>query len=412
MKKLLPIVLGSDENAYGNCRLLTEFCDAKPLMLYSYRFYATKYSKLMDGIQIDRFDSDDVFPDALYSVLKEKKNEYEKIVVIPCSDRYTQLLSRYYDRFEGMIANRFISTDLLDRLDTKDRFYSLCDEYGLDYPKTVIAPFREWENAVKDSGFDFPVVLKPENSNGYDYIHCHFEGKKKVFFIYSAEEYADVIGKMTSSSFRGKLIVQEFIPGGDDCMRVMNCYSGNDGKVKFMSLGQPVLEEYSPYTIGNYVSIISRNDMKIYEKVEKFLNDIGYVGLSNFDMKYDRRTGRYLMFEINPRPGRSSYYVRGTGNNMMKILCADILGEDSGEEKYASAGSLWTEAPKYVLTKYVGDKKLKDEIKGYYRAHKVSKTLFNPKDIDLRRELAIRRQYYSFIKSFRLYYFDKDKTKG
>ena len=408
MKKFFPIILGSDENAYGNCRLFAELTGEKPLIMCSFQLYATRHSDILDCIATPDFDTDAVFVPALLSVLREKREQYEKVAVIPCSDRYLQLLSLHYDEFGGLIANGFVSPDLLGRLDTKDTFYALCESLGLDYPKTAVASKGEWESALTRAGLGFPLVVKPENSNGYSYLHAHFEGKKKVFFVNSPDEYARIIKNMSSSSFDGKLIIQEFIPGGDECMRVMNCYSDGNGKVRFMCLGQPVLEEYAPATIGNYAAIISRSDREIYEKIEAFLNGVGYVGYSNFDMKYDRRTGKYMLFEINPRPGRSSYFVRGTGNNLMEYVMRDVLGDLPEGTVYSEPSALWTEIPKCTLLKYVKDPELKKEIKSLYASKKVSKTLFNPADRNLRRNFAITKRYYSFIKAYGKYYFEKD----
>ncbi|WP_308636012.1 carboxylate--amine ligase [Paenibacillus silvisoli] len=403
----LPIILGSDDNAYGNVRLIHEAYDKKPLLLCARLLIPTMNSKLFDLVQIDGFDHEDVFPGALLQILEKHAAPNRKLIVIPCSDYYAGMLSRHYDTFKGLIANHFISEALLDTLDTKDKFYKLCEKHGLDYPKTIVAEPHERERALDQMDFQFPIVVKPENSNAYDYLHCHFEGKMKVFFFNAKEDYITMVKSMNGSDYKGKLIIQEFIPGDDSSMRVINSFSDDNGNVKMMCLGQPVLEEYAPKTLGNYAAIISRSDRDIYEKIKAFLEEIGYVGFSNIDMKFDSRTGKYMLFEINPRLGRSSFFVRAAGLNMIAALIDNVVYGKNTTCVFSDKTALWTNVPKAVLRKYVSNPALSAEIEQLYKQKKVLKSLWYSKDLNLKRILRVSRYYYGHINNYRRYYFKK-----
>ncbi|WP_027088090.1 ATP-grasp domain-containing protein [Cohnella panacarvi] len=408
----VPIILGSDENAYGNVRLIYETYRIKPLLLCTRLLIPTMHSGLFDLVQIEGFDREDVFPGALLSVLEKHASPNKKLIVIPCSDYYAGMLSRNYDQFKGLIANRFISRTLLDALDTKDKFYELCERFGLDYPKTIICEPHEREIVLERMEFRFPIVVKPENSNAYDYIHCRFEGKKKVFFFDNRDDYLAMICNLNTSDYHGKLIIQEFIPGGDSSMRVVNSFSDNNGKVTMMCLGQPVLEEYAPATLGNYAAVISRSEKELYSKIKAFLEQIGYVGYSNIDMKYDSRTGKYMMFEINPRLGRSSLFVRAAGLNMIKALIDQVVYGKDRDCVYGQSTALWTNVPRSVLTRYVKDLELSAEIAGLYRQKKVIRSLWDNKDLNVKRIIIILRYSLSHINNFRRYYFDKGLARS
>ena len=406
-KDFLPIILGSDENAYGTARQFSEAYGVRPLVLCTIPLSPTRNSSLFDLQVIPDFERAEVFPDALLGVLREKAAAYEKLLVIPCSDYYVGLLCRHYGHFEGLIANRFNSAEMLETFDTKDKFYALCECCGMDYPKTAVAAPEERESVLERLPFEFPIVVKPENSNATDYLRCHFEGQKKVFFFDTKEEYLAMIANMNKSDYRGKLILQEFIPGGDGAMRVLNAYSDADGKVRAMCLGQPVLEYYDPKSVGNYAAVISRGDRALYEKMQAFLEAIGYVGFANIDMKYDRRTGRYLLFEINPRQGRSSYFVRSAGINLMQILADDVVYGKREPCVYNEKVALWSNVPRGILKRYVTDPDLRAEL----ATLKADRTLMNPTDFNLKRLYRIARVDHAQYKLFREYWFDKEKER-
>lgn len=409
MAKFISVILGSDDNAYGTARLFNEITDVKPLLICKLSLSQTADSKICDIRVIPDFDSDEVFAKTLPEILKEKKAEYGKVVLVPCSDNYSLLVSRHFEQIKDYVENRFCSYELIETLDTKNKFYALCEKHGLDYPKTFVVQPEERLSIVSDPELKFPIVVKPENSNAYDYMHCSFEGKKKVYFFSEPESYLRLISKMNGTDYKGKLIIQEFVPGGDDSMRVMNCYSDPNGKVRAMCLGQPVLEEYAPGMIGNYAAIISRSDDVIYAKIKNFLEAIGYVGFSNFDMKYDRRTGKYMLFEINPRLGRSSYFVRGTGINMMKVMTDDVLEKADFPVIYGRETSLWTSVPKYVVKHYITNPEIKKESLSLWKKG-VNRTLFNKADKSIKRSFRIRKAYLKQIVVYKHHWFDKTKT--
>ncbi len=405
----LPIILGSDENAYGTARLFREaYPQVTPLLLCTQQLIPTRHSHLFLCRVIDGLEREEVFADALSDVLRRCAPEYGKLLVVPCSDYYTSLLCRHWDRFDALIANPMPSESLLETFDTKDKFYALCERHGMDYPKTVVAGPDERESVIDRLPFDFPIVVKPENSNALDYLRCHFEGKKKVYFFDTKEEYLTMVRGMNRSTYRGKLILQEFIPGGDDAMRVLNSYSDTDGRVRAMCLGQPVLEYYDPKSAGNYAAILSRADAPLCGRLRRFLEELGYAGFANIDMKYDSRTGRYVLFEINPRLGRSSYFCRAAGLNMMRLLVEDVVYGRREACVYSEKTALWSNVPRGVLDKYVTSDALRGELRGLRATH----TLWQRGDLSPARVYRLARYYAAQYRNFARYYFDKTREAG
>ena len=209
----------------------------------------------------------------------------------------------------------------------------------------------------KGMGHDFalpfsgPFVVKPAESATY-WDHP-FPTQKKAYILQTREEVDQVIDDIYNNGYADSLIIQDFIPGGDENMRVLTCYSGADGRVRLMCLGHVLLEEHAPHAIGNHAVIITEDNEELCRPFRAFLEDIHFVGFSNFDIKYDSRDGKYKAFEINCRQGRSNYYVTGAGYNLAQFLVEDVVEHKPQELVVTKNRNLWCVLPKKVAYDYI-----------------------------------------------------------
>ncbi|MCL2774721.1 MAG: ATP-grasp domain-containing protein [Oscillospiraceae bacterium] len=409
----LPVILGSDENAYGMSRAFYEKYGIIPtVMCQQEQLVATRYSKILEIRKFDNLDVENVFIENIVKIAEEKQKDYEKLLLIPCSDGYFELAVKNRDIIGKYFCNKFIPYDLLQRFVTKDKFYQVCEEYNLPYPKTVVCEKKDRLNILNNLPFDFPIGVKANNSNSYDYLHSEFENKKKFFFVKTKEEYTDIVNNMNTSDYNDNLIIQDFITGDDTYMRVLTCYCDNDGKVKLMCLGQPVIEEYKPSAIGNYGAILtapaqSDYNLGIIEKVKRFLEDIKYVGFVNFDMKFDKKSGEYKLLDLNPRTGRSSFFITASGYNLAEFLVDNCVYRKNPDAVYASADRLWLTIPKSIIYKYVENQEVLDRVKKLIKEKKYSYTLLYKKDMNLKRFLRMKLYYHRHIENYKKYFFRK-----
>ena len=367
----LPVLLGSDVNVYGMARSFHEEYGIASVAIGKGRLNATSNSKIVSVEVVEpNIEDDKVFCNTLISFAKRYAGR--KLLLVPCGDNYIKLLVRNQDKLRDYYEFECIDEDLLLQLSLKENFYKVCTEHGFAFPKTASCTFENYKTI--ELPFDFPVIIKPSNSVAY--WNCSFPHKKKVFVAYNKQEFDDILNAIYGSSYKDHLILQEYIPGDDSNMRVMNCYCGRDKKVKLISLGNALLEEHSPEGIGSYAAIINSTDEELSQRMKNFLEDIGYIGFANFDMKFDSRDGQYKLFEMNLRQGRSSFFVTAGGYNLAKWLVDDIIYHKEMGCTVATSKALWTIIPTSIIFKYVRDEAVKAEARELIRQDKVCHSLY------------------------------------
>lgn len=396
--EFLPILLGTDANAYGMARSFHEKYGVNSIAIGTGNLLETSNSKIVKVITKENFTDKKVFCAFLIKFAKEKLKEYKKLILIACGDNYSSLIIDNKEELEKYFIVPYIGKTLKNELENKTTFYKMCDKYNIDYPKTYICEFG---SDILPKNMKFPVAVKAADSISYS--KCSFSKKKKSYKSDSIEDLKKIIKCMRDGNYNKDIIIQDFIPGNDSCMYVLNSYSDSKGKVKMMCLGNCILEDYSPNLIGNYNAIISTYNKDIYLKIKNFLESINYVGYSNFDIKYDYRDKKYKVFEINIRQGRSSYFTTASGLNMAKYIVDDYFNGTDNAVEFNKKKNLWLFVPMLVLKKY-SDKKAYKEAKKLLRTKNFSYNLLYKKDLSLRRILKILILYVKKIKLYKMYY--------
>ncbi len=404
----LPIILGTDSNAYGMAKAFHMAYGIKSLVVGQGALFTTSGSKILEVKIIPGFSNPDRFLEHLEAVATELNGAYKHLILIASSDGYVELIVTNKEALSKNFIVPFIDAKCMQTLNSKEGFYEVCEKHGLSYPTTrVISPvdLESLDVIISELPFGYPLVLKPSDSMRY--FEATFEGKQKAYIIETPERLKDTIQTVYKSTYDKALIVQEYISGDDTAMRVLNCVSGPDGKVKLMCLGQPLLEDCTPTLVGNYTAIIDAYDMAIFEAYKQFLEGIGYIGFSNFDMKYDVNSGKFKVFEINLRQGRSSFFVTGSGYNQAAYLVDAFVYQTPIETVYADKPHLWLGIPSRLLMKYLTDKKLKKRVENLIMTQSVSTTLYYSKDSNLRRNFRVYRYYHGYVEKYKKYFVKK-----
>ena len=385
-----PLLFGGDINVYSVARAFHQAYGVKSVAFGKYPSFPCKGSAILDYRVCPENESDASFLKNVEDVCREFSDK--TVLVLGCGDSYVQLCARYKDKLPENAIAPYISEDLLNSLINKEKFYELCDQHGIDHPATFIYD--------KSMGHDFtlpwgpPYIAKPADSVAY--WACGDASLNKVYVCQSWEELLAALDKVYAAGYQDHMVLQEFIPGDDSYMRVLTNFSDHNGQVKLMCLGHVLLEEHSPHGIGNHAVIITERDEELELKIRDLLESLHFVGFSNFDIKFDRRDGKYKAFEINCRQGRSNYYVTGAGYNLAKYLVEDVIEHKPCALTMTQNRHLWWVIPPKVAYDYVNPR-YHQEMRALERANAAVNPLFYRPDNGLMHKLRILRGQHRYV---------------
>lgn len=411
LKALLqPVVIGGDLLAYTWVRCFHETYGIESIVVTGLDIKQVSSSKLCSNIVVPDIDQGDKLMSVLRQLGANLAEQGKVGLVLACaSDWYVRILSQNKAELEQWFVVPYIDFPLLDEITQKERFYSICEKIGVPYPKTWVYDCADPKAKIPVKQFRYPLIAKPSNSARYHY--ANIPNQKKVYTIEAPEELKRLFADLQASPYDKELIVQDLVPGADDGLRTITCFSDASGDVKVWSTGRVLLEDHVPTAIGNPVCILLDRNDRIAADAAKFLKHVGYRGFSNFDVKYDPRDGSYRFFEINTRPGRNTMYMQIGGANIVRLIVDEFVLGKPVEERVACDEGLFTVVPRKVVRKTVKDVEVRDKALALYASGRAVNPSFYKADT-LAHNMWARIQYLNQVRKFKRWVWDVEKARS
>lgn len=394
------LIVGMDANAYYMARCYHEKYHKKAYLIGKNPIWFTSLSKIVNTKYYENIWEEKEFLKILDQFSNEHKNE--KILLVSSTENYIEMISKNKKSLEKKFYFNYPSNEIIDSLINKEIFYKKYMNNGIiDLPKTIYYDCQKKEQIKVD--FKFPIILKP--ANVVMYRHMNFKNKNKIYKIETKQELKQVINDIINGGYNDTLIIQEYIEGDDSYLFDSVIYSSSDAKVKRISLAQIGLQEHTKDLVGNAAVLINgynqfNNSEEILNKVKAFAEKIKITGFAEFDLKYDKKDKKIKLLEINPRQGRSSYYLTPLGCNLIEILKRDLIDKENLKYETLNKKVLLTFVPKKIIKKYIVNEEYKKE------ALKLYKTSVNPmkykKDRNIKRDIFLLKRdkrYYEDYKN-------------
>ena len=107
------------------------------------------------------------------------KHKDKTVILIGCGDSYVKLCAENLGNYPSNVVAPYVSSEMMNTLIHKEKFYNICDKYGIDYPNTFI--YRKEMGNDFELPFGAPYILKPANS--VMYWEYPFQVKKRFISL-------------------------------------------------------------------------------------------------------------------------------------------------------------------------------------------------------------------------------------
>jgi len=185
----------------------------------------------------------------------------------------------------------------------------------------------------------FPVVLKPRVDPA---------GFKREFGrqVLLAGDRDDLLRQWERCA-RHVPQVSEVIPGGDDRLWTLGSYRDANGRPLASFTGRKLRQ--SPPDFGTARAAEARWDPSLSARCHALLDEMGFHGISQVEVKRDVRDGRDFLIEVNPRSWLWISLATACGVNLPEAAFLDAVGNPRTWPEGHRSDVRWTLAAKHIV---------------------------------------------------------------
>ena len=187
--------------------------------------------------------------------------------------------------------------DLAESFMDKRRFHALAGRHGWPIPKTITitpgADAHAWSRSLR-----YPAIVKPATPRSWtDRSVQQATGYAKAVRVDSERELLRVLTQL--AALHAESLVQEFVVGPDEEHVDVHALLDPEAGLLGWFTGRKIRVFPAGAGAGCYVESVILEDLLALAL--RILGDLKYTGLANINFKRDVRTGKYMLFEVNPR---------------------------------------------------------------------------------------------------------------
>lgn len=238
--------------------------------------------------------------------------------LFPTCDENAILAAKHFETLKKWFVYPEQSSALASSLVSKKEMYFLAKEHGVPTPEATFPQSIDDVLSFCETA-KFPLMAK-----GIDGARLKRQLGAGVII---AENRSDLLAlyERLDESERSNVMLQEYIPGGDDSVWMFNGYFDADSNCRFGITGRKI-RQYPPYTGQTSLGICLRNDF-VHETTVRWMKELGYKGILDIGYRYDARDGQYKVLDVNPRIGATfRLFVDQNGMDVARAFYLDLTG--------------------------------------------------------------------------------------
>ena len=341
-QRFVPVILGGDIGTYTLAREFFEAYNVRSVVLPAAGNGVIEHSVAIDLRPIGSMADESKVVDALIALAQDLNRDAARpLMLFGSLDFHIMLIAKHRESLEEHYVIPYPRLEVIEAAALKENFYALADKLGIAHPRTAVyRPGSDLSQLAQK--LTFPLIGKPSSSG--DWIAAKFEGKQKIHTINDFAQLEALMSKIDGAGYTSGYILQEYVPGGDDAMRLCTYFATQEQKVIFAGYGEVVIEEHAPLVLGNSAAIVTGRNDQMAADGARMLEELGWRGIAMIDAKYDHRDGQVKFFEINPRLGRNHFYLTAAGVNPARFYVTEFLGAEFDSAPVETTAVVQTDA--------------------------------------------------------------------
>ncbi|MFK4726198.1 D-aspartate ligase [Bradyrhizobium niftali] len=276
------------------------------------RFAPAAVSKYLKGTFV--WDTRDLPRSRLIEGLERIGRQLKQpTILIPTDDAGAILIAEEALTLRQWFLFPEVRSDIPRRLADKSRLQALCRQLGIPYPQAIspntISEIYEYIDAAA-----FPVVVKPAKP--------WLQPNVRTSIVYSPKGLLDLY-RRSGEQVRSNLLIQEYIPDGEDWL--FNGYCSSTSECLAAFTGRK-LRSFPPH-LGSATLARSVTNPALLRQAEALVKAISYAGIMDVDYRFDKRDGQYKLLDFNPRIGAQFRLFEDSKRiDVARALYSDLTG--------------------------------------------------------------------------------------